>query len=163
MAMASLSHHFFNWLADKADQLDRYLESAYSSNCLGGEVVQQVIDAELPVSVPPVPVAMPELPPKPMPAKISEYSNFIRAIVKNEDWNVNDYKIETYISLDGWDIPYSMPDGYSFKVYDGFVSLYKNDVRVCRFDPDEDVTRRMIGSDVDRVKAILAEQQRLVK
>jgi hypothetical protein len=154
--MVSLSHDFFNWLADKADQLDRYLETVYSSNC---PVEDDVNASILPVSVSsaPVPVAMP---PKPMPVKISEYSTFIRAIIKNEACNVDSYKLETYISLDGWDIPYSMPEGYSFKTYAGYVSLYKNDVRVCRFDPDEDVTRRMIGSDVDRVKAILSEQNR---
>ena len=86
----------------------------------------------------------------------TEFIRFIADLDDDIDIDINgEYDMEMYISLEGWDVPYYMPKGYSFKRYDDYVCLYKGDVRVCRFDKNEDVARRMIGADVERMRGLV--------
>lgn len=94
--------------------------------------------------------------PKQSTLKVSYYTEFLKGIVSSSNHGIGDInRLETYISLEGWDVPYKMPQDFYFARYEDFVCLYKGDTRICRFDKDEDVARRMIGADVERIKTMI--------
>jgi hypothetical protein len=82
-----------------------------------------------------------------------EYSEFIRCIAATDE-NNESYNIETYVSLDGWDVPYYVPRGYSFHQCNGYTCLYKDHKYIRRFDKNEETSRRMIGADVEREREL---------
>lgn len=67
-------------------------------------------------------------------------------------------KIETYTSIDGWEVSYRTPLGFSIRVVQGCFCLFCDERKVCRFHDDEETIKRMIGHDVETMKIALEEE-----